>query len=266
MNISSKGDVKAPECGVFAQNLTELMEGERNHSHWCRDLQIHRTQLQRFMNGESVPRPDVLGRICRYFDLDARILTHLLDDVRAMRVHSIPNFILDGLKPASHDLFPDGFYEEWRELKTASKQYCCHLLYVKTVSGRRQTKVILRETAIQQNGNINIISPIRAYPGFAVQQAGGVFLVDRPKHSADITFTGLKIGYNGDPTLFTGRKSSMRTVTSGSKLMKGATVLHYITGGFKEAMQRRRLPIFRTKAQTPKMIQTALDEIQHSDD
>jgi hypothetical protein len=183
-----------------------------------------------------------------------------------MRSRGIPSFIHDGLEPASHDRFPDGFFQEWRELKTATKQYCCHLFHVKTISGRRQTKVILRETAIRQNGEISIISPIRTYRGFAVQQVGGVFLVDRPLHSADITFTGLKTGYNGDPTVFTGRKNSMRTVTSGSKLMKAPTVLHFFTDDVRKALQFRRMPIFRTQAQTPKMIQSVLEDLQHSED
>lgn len=40
----------------------------------CQKAKIHRTQFNRFLSGESFPRPDVLDRICRFFDVDANIL------------------------------------------------------------------------------------------------------------------------------------------------------------------------------------------------
>lgn len=47
----------------------------------CQKAKIHRTQFNRYLSGESFPRPDVLERICRYFDVDANILLRPLGDV-----------------------------------------------------------------------------------------------------------------------------------------------------------------------------------------
>ncbi|NRB19986.1 MAG: hypothetical protein HRU33_21170, partial [Rhodobacteraceae bacterium] len=42
---------------------------------------INRTRFNRYLTGESFPRPDVLDRICRYFDVDANILLRPLGEV-----------------------------------------------------------------------------------------------------------------------------------------------------------------------------------------
>ena len=47
----------------------------------CRHAKIHRTQFNRFLSGESFPRPDVLDRICRFFEVDANILLRPLGEV-----------------------------------------------------------------------------------------------------------------------------------------------------------------------------------------
>jgi len=46
----------------------------------CRHAKIHRTQFNRYLTGESFPRPDVLDRICRFFEVDANILLRPLDE------------------------------------------------------------------------------------------------------------------------------------------------------------------------------------------
>jgi transcriptional regulator with XRE-family HTH domain len=86
-----------------------------------RELNVHRNQIQRFVDGSSVPKPTLLRRICDFFEVDARILTHPLEDLSladicVSRGTVIPDFLLDAVEPAPQELFPDGFYEEWREL------------------------------------------------------------------------------------------------------------------------------------------------------
>lgn len=58
---------------LLSSNLRALTR-DRVISVVARDAKIHRTQFNRFLSGESFPPPDVLDRICRFFDVDANIL------------------------------------------------------------------------------------------------------------------------------------------------------------------------------------------------
>lgn len=66
--------------GAFGQNLRKLI-GKDNVSQVCRDLEINRTQFNRYLSGDSWPRPDVLARISDFFGVDCRILLEPLSDV-----------------------------------------------------------------------------------------------------------------------------------------------------------------------------------------
>lgn len=60
---------------VFADNLRMLIQRRQvSVSSVCRDIEINRTQFNRYLSGQASPRPDILYRICNYFNVDARIL------------------------------------------------------------------------------------------------------------------------------------------------------------------------------------------------
>ncbi|NRB18339.1 MAG: helix-turn-helix transcriptional regulator [Rhodobacteraceae bacterium] len=65
---------------LLSRNLRALTQ-DRVISRICQKAKIHRTQFNRFLSGESFPRPDVLDRICRYFEVDANILLRPLGEV-----------------------------------------------------------------------------------------------------------------------------------------------------------------------------------------
>ena len=65
--------------GVFAANLRLLCEKRGvSQAQAARDLDLGKVQFQRFLRAESFPKPNLLQKICRYFDTDARILTEAL--------------------------------------------------------------------------------------------------------------------------------------------------------------------------------------------
>ena len=59
---------------MFGANLRQLAADYPSISDLARQLGINRTQFNRYLSGESFPRPDVLARICRFFEIDARVL------------------------------------------------------------------------------------------------------------------------------------------------------------------------------------------------
>ncbi|NBV62153.1 MAG: XRE family transcriptional regulator, partial [Rhodobacteraceae bacterium] len=64
---------------IFGQNLQRLCAQGPSVSAICRKIGINRTQFNRYLTGDSFPRPDVLERICLHFNVDARILLRPLD-------------------------------------------------------------------------------------------------------------------------------------------------------------------------------------------
>lgn len=67
---------------IFGLNLRILCKEAGTFSDAARHLDISRIQLARFMRGESFPKPNQLDRICRYFNVDARIFTEPLARLR----------------------------------------------------------------------------------------------------------------------------------------------------------------------------------------
>ena len=58
---------------LLSVNLRTLI-GDGVVTKICRAANINRTQFNRYLTGESFPRPDMLDRICRFFGVDANIL------------------------------------------------------------------------------------------------------------------------------------------------------------------------------------------------
>lgn len=70
---------------LFAENMRLLVPKGTNISKLCRDLDINRTQFNRYLNEGAIPNPLVLVKICDHFNVDARIITEPLYDVQLDR-------------------------------------------------------------------------------------------------------------------------------------------------------------------------------------
>ena len=100
---------------IFGQNLKTLSASYKSTAALCRDLGINRTQFNRYLSGESFPRPDVLYQICAFFDVDARILLEPVDDITTTSAELLGHPFLAGYFGANpttvpEPLFPSGFY------------------------------------------------------------------------------------------------------------------------------------------------------------
>ncbi len=251
-----------PSGSILSQNMVELIGNQHTITSLSRDLNIHRNQLQRYVDGASLPNLDILQRICQFFDVDARILTHRLADLRINSDRALPPSLMEAFDPVPHDLFPDGFYELWSELNDSSRPYCCLLLHVKTIDGVRLTKVVRHTLVLGPDGTPNALDGFVTVRGVAVKQAGGVCILDRPDHHTGLTFTALRLGIYGDPCLLAGHKKSVSSVVERGLMFKSATAMRRLKGGFREAMFVRRLPRYRTAEETPELIQWMLKEQQ----
>ena len=99
---------------MFGANPRILAQRYPPISELSRRLRINRTQLNRYLSGESFPRPDVLDRNCEFFDVDALIL---LEPVASLNLDAdvmtspVPTDFF-GFDPRNipEDIFPSGVY------------------------------------------------------------------------------------------------------------------------------------------------------------
>jgi transcriptional regulator with XRE-family HTH domain len=140
---------------VFGHNLRILTVKRGSISHVATDLEIGRVQFQRFLKGESFPKPQTLDRICRYFGVDARILTERIDaatplDQTVDVPHRPANPIIGSLEAmlqgrdmqASQADIADGLYIYWTpdgvDPATAHRK----VLQIKTRDDMRMVRMI----------------------------------------------------------------------------------------------------------------------------
>lgn len=118
---------------MFGANLKRLAQNYPSVSELCRQLGINRTQFNRYLLGESFPRPDVLDRICRFFDVDARILLKPLDEIEAQPRHPSVD-ILDHFLAARHEPeLPGGFFHAAETEPGNANEVQNRLLFVRRV-------------------------------------------------------------------------------------------------------------------------------------
>ncbi|WP_424833381.1 helix-turn-helix domain-containing protein [Ruegeria sp.] len=95
---------------MFGENLKQLAEAYPSISELCRQLGINRTQFNRYLSGESFPRPDILDRICRFFHVDARILLEPLDEIGRSEMHPAGNILDRFIASQAEPALVPGFY------------------------------------------------------------------------------------------------------------------------------------------------------------
>lgn len=127
---------------MLGANLRQLVGGYPSVSEVCRRLGINRTQFNRYLSGESFPRPDVLDRICRFFGVDARILLTPLPEIREAESAPLPQFLLEFFGsdrlPADENLLQGGFYHAI-ETHPEDRQETRHLLLFARNQGSHAT-------------------------------------------------------------------------------------------------------------------------------
>ncbi|WP_171234471.1 helix-turn-helix domain-containing protein [Ruegeria sp. HKCCA6837] len=125
-------DTRSPEMlrAMFSENLRRLAQQHRSVSALCRKLGVNRTQFNRYLSGESVPRPDVLDRICRFFDVDARILLQPLDEIEKSENHpatkTLTEFLGSGAEAIGKSAFSLGFYAVFESLSDTHRMTLLH--------------------------------------------------------------------------------------------------------------------------------------------
>lgn len=162
---------------MFGENLRVLSGRYPSISQLCRELGINRTQFNRYLSGESFPRPDVLHRICTFFNVDARILLEPLDQVSSkgdvLSHPFIEDYVGTGIVGIPQDVFPDGFYRFSRRSFIESDLIITGLVYVFRKDSHTFIRGYEAKEAMRQQG-LPTDPQTREFRGVILPQEDGV--------------------------------------------------------------------------------------------
>lgn len=172
---------------VFGQNLRRLSKSHNSISDLSRKLGINRTQFNRYLSGESFPRPDVLDRICRYFGVDARILLEPVDQIvtggQILTGPILADFLGSSHKNLRESDFPSGFYRFARRSFVDTTRFVVGLVYVFRKNGFAYVRGYEAKEALRQQ-HLPCDPRAREFRGSISRQGEGIALLISGRNGA----------------------------------------------------------------------------------
>jgi transcriptional regulator with XRE-family HTH domain len=162
---------------MFGANLRLLAQEHPSISALARDLRINRTQFNRYLSGESFPRPDVLARICAFFEVDARVLLEPVEEISRnsgpIASQFLSDFMGDQAQSVPEDVFPSGFYHFSRRSFVKAGLYARGIIWVTRQDGHTFTRGYEPKAAMAMQG-IPAAPSAREFRGFVLNVEDGV--------------------------------------------------------------------------------------------
>lgn len=180
---------------MLGANLRTLSTQAVSISALCRELGINRTQFNRYLAGESFPRPDVLHRICSYFQVDARILLEPVDSIETatsgpLQHPAVEEYLGSSTSSISEDEFPSGFYRFARRSFLDDDSYLQGLIYVFRKDGFTFMRGFEAKDAMKQQA-LPTDPATREFRGVVLRQDDGVATLVSRKGVATASFNYL---------------------------------------------------------------------------
>ncbi|HEY9039348.1 MAG TPA: helix-turn-helix transcriptional regulator [Roseovarius sp.] len=180
---------------VFGENLRRLSADYPSIAGLCRDLGINRTQFNRYLSGESFPRPDVLHRICQFFGTDGRILLEPVDHLGSASFDllghpAVAGFFGTAPIDVSTELFPNGIYRFVRRSFIDEEQFVMGLVLVYREDGYTFLRGYEPREAMRAQG-LSTSPRDREYRGIVMRQEEGIMIVVTHRNSLACSFNFL---------------------------------------------------------------------------
>ena len=180
---------------IFGENLKTLCADFASVASLCRDLGINRTQFNRYLSGESFPRPDILHRICVFFSVDARILLEPVENIRPSTFDLLNHPSVSGFFGAEpvfvpETLFPNGFYRFVRRSFIDDTQFVLGLVHIHRQDGYTFLRGFEPRNALRDQG-LSIRPSDREYRGIVLRQEEGVMAIVTHRESMACSFNFL---------------------------------------------------------------------------
>ncbi|SFS50618.1 hypothetical protein SAMN04488040_0675 [Sulfitobacter marinus] len=247
---------------VFGENLRLLSKDQPSITALASALGINRTQFNRYLSGESFPRPDILARICAFFDVNARIMLEPLDEIVKPASVSLGNYVNDFLMAditcIPESVFPSGFYRFSRRSFIDSDVFVIGLVYV----CRKGNATYLRgyETAeAMRMQSLPTAPKYREFRGAVLPQEEGLAVIAGRKNAMTSSFNYLGRVASFGNNFWVGYTT--RTIPEGSAGMRVTRVVYeYLTQETHYVLQAARekgfysvhdLPVFHQRLLRP---------------
>ncbi|WP_299962188.1 helix-turn-helix transcriptional regulator [uncultured Roseobacter sp.] len=179
---------------MFGANLRVLSSDYPSVSALARDLGINRTQYNRYLSGESFPRPDVLARICDFFSVDARVLLESVDDIRAGNDPAasayMSEFMGTGVQVVSEEALPSGFYQFARRSFVNNDEYARGVVLIKRQGENTFLRGFEPKIAMAMQG-IPADAKAREYRGFVMNIEDGFAVTVARRNAMTASFNYL---------------------------------------------------------------------------
>ncbi len=227
---------------MFGANLRQLASQYTSISELSRQLGINRTQFNRYLAGESFPRPDVLARICDFFDVDARVLLDPVDSLQTSRSEfRSPELapFLSTTTQVDEAAFPSGFFRFSRRSFMSPDQYVVGLVYVwRTQSGQCCLRGYEAREAMSQQG-LSPTAAMREFRGLVMRLEAGVGLLVSRKGVTSASFNFLHPVVSFENNFWTGYLA--RTVPESMETERvGRLVYEHLGQNYSLALQTAR--------------------------
>jgi hypothetical protein len=230
---------------IFPENLKTLVSTKGSVTSVSKDLGIHRSQFNRFIVGDSFPKPDILYKICQYFQTDARILLEPLDVIKAdnelsneprlLSFHpELSDYMQVGDTSADTNIMPTGFYKFTRGSFIQPHRLQTGLIYVYEKGGVKFSKgytprALTRMLGMNPNSRID-----REFKGAVFGTDRGAVSMSAHHNSKSCSFTYLDICTFVEKTFLVGYCArTMPDTNSYSSIRK--VVYEKISDDFKTA-------------------------------
>lgn len=179
---------------MFGRNLRVLAQSYPSISELARSLGINRTQFNRYLAGESFPRPDVLERLCSFFGTDARILLEPVETLNAspqlMSAPFLRGFFGAELQEVPQGMFPDGFYRFSRRSFIHLDHYVVGIVMVRRDGEGTFLRGYERKEAMVIQG-LPTDADSREFRGMVMKQEDGLTLLAARRNAMTCSFNYL---------------------------------------------------------------------------
>lgn len=209
---------------IFGQNLRQLVAREESVTKLCATLEINRTQFNRYLSGETFPRPDILHRICAHFGVDARILLEPLS-AHAQSPGDILGGALASMVLGTNDFrvdsqrLPDGLYRFWRNSYNFPDRVIADMCRVYTEDGVKLFKGYEPPNPMQSRATLTPAHQL-IYHGVFLQHDDGVSLLCSTRGGRMVSISFFEYSLGGLPDFLGGlsfltrrRMQGMRRLT-----------------------------------------------------
>lgn len=179
---------------MFGSNLRQLASKYPSVSELARQLGINRTQFNRYLSGESFPRPDVLARVCAFFGVDARVLLEPVSQIGIGQDPVANPFLKDyvgaGARDIPEEFFPSGFYRFSRRSFMHMDEFLVGLVHIRRSGQNTFLRGFESAEAMAAQG-LPYDMATREFRGIVMRQEAGIVFIASRRNSMTSSFNYL---------------------------------------------------------------------------